>query len=144
MNSNLWSAFSIWKLKNGDPTKIKWKKVPSKFSKIPIINVWFAFQIVSFSCRVITGRYLGFHQKLTLQSFNFNLVPSASFCYKFRVVLETRLLYARSFNNFESSIILQFFKCYETTKLSPSIYNPYHPVKPYFSQKFCIAMYTSS
>ena len=31
------------KYKKGDPTKIKWKKVPSKVSEIPVVNVWFAF-----------------------------------------------------------------------------------------------------
>ena len=43
--------------------------------------------------------------------------------------------YCRSFSNFESSLILQFFKRYETTKINAFMYDPYHPVKPHFSQK---------
>ena len=38
----------------------------------------------------------------------------------------------RSFNNFESSLLLQFFKCYKTTKICPSMYDPYHSAKPHF------------
>ena len=33
-----------------------------------------------------------------------------SFHYKFKIAMETRLCQCRNFNNFESSIILQFFK----------------------------------
>ena len=30
------------------------------------MNIWFAFQIISFNSRVITGRNLGLQEKLTL------------------------------------------------------------------------------
>ena len=67
INSNLWRAFSILKKqKKGNPTKIKWKKVPSKFSEISVMNAWFVSKIISFNFNVITGRYLRLHEKLTL------------------------------------------------------------------------------
>ena len=71
-----------------------------------------------------------------------SLVPSASFCYIFKIVLGTSLLYRKSFNNFESSLLLQFLKCYEIKKISPSMYDPYHLLKSHFSQKsFCYHVY---
>ena len=42
---------------------------------------------------------------------------SASFCYSFKHFLRTGFLYCWSFNNFGSSLILQFFKCHETKPL---------------------------
>ena len=44
----------------------------------------------------------------------------------------TKLIYSRSFNNFESSLILQFLKCFETTKTSLSKYDPYRRIKQHF------------
>ena len=50
INSNLWRAFSILKKqKKGNPKKIKWKKVPSKFSEISVMNAWFVSKIISFN-----------------------------------------------------------------------------------------------
>ena len=41
---NLWNAFSISKVqKRAIKQKLNEKKVPSKYSEIPIMNVWFAF-----------------------------------------------------------------------------------------------------
>ena len=38
--------------------------------------------------------------------------------------------------------LLQFFKCYETTKISPFMYDPYNPIKKHFPQKtFCYHVY---
>ena len=93
-------VFGKGKKKKSNPRKIKWKKYLQNPRKIPV---------------------LGLHQKLTLWSFNANLVPRISFPYIFKIALRTRLPYFRSFKNFESSLILQFFKCHETTKISPSL-----------------------
>ena len=45
--------------------------------------------------------------------------------------------------NFESSLVIQFFKCYETTQTSPFISDLCHlPLKTHFSQKiFCYHVY---
>ena len=40
----------------------------------------------------------------------------------------------RGFNNFVSRLTFQFFKCYETMKISSSMYDSCYPVKPQFSQ----------
>ena len=47
----------------------------------------------------------------------------------------------------DCSVILQFFKCYETTKISPFMYDLYYPIKTHFSQKIlfsCTAVTISS
>ena len=69
----------------------------------------------------------------------------ASFRYIFKIALGTRLLHCRTFNYFKSSLILQFFKCYETAKINPFMCDLHHPVKPHFSQKiFCCHAYQFS
>ena len=37
--------------------------------------------------------------------------------------------------------MIKFSKCYETTKVSPFMYEPYNPIKPHLPQKI---IYTSS
>ena len=104
--------------KKVDQTKIKWKKYLQNFWKFlswmldlllklfPLTSVW--LKVATWVCM---------KSWKTLESFNAILVPSAPFCYSFKTALRTRLLYCWSLNNFESSLILQFFKCYETKPL---------------------------
>ena len=80
----------------------KKSSIPAKFYEVAqcsysfiqqneIATTFLLFNI-SFNGRVITGRYLGLHQKMTLQSFNVNLVSSSSFRYIFKIALGKTLL----------------------------------------------------
>ena len=53
LNSNLWSAFSVWKVKR-NPTKFKWKKYLQNFWS-PYHECLISFLNYVFSSRVVTG-----------------------------------------------------------------------------------------